>query len=288
MPRLLRFFWIAAIWGATIFCIQAQESNPDMIFVKGGTFKMGSVLGGTDEQPVHVVTLSDFYIGKCEVTQLEWKVIMDKDTNKRYFGGCDSCPVERVSWYNVQEFINELNDRTKLHYRIPTEAEWEYAARGGSISKGFKYSGNNTDDSVAWKVGNSNTMTHPVGLKKPNELGIYDMCGNVFEWCSDWYSPTWYNVSPKKDPAGPETGVFKVIRGGSWFYNYAGLRVSDRESANPSFRYGYVGFRLCRSAAEIKPTPATPQKTESENKDPKDARDARKNATYKKFIGFTE
>ena len=159
-------------------------------------------------------------------------------------------PVERVSWYNIQEFINKLNSKTKMNFRLPTEAEWEYAARGGSLSKKYKYSGSNADVSVAWKVGISNAMTHPVGLKKPNELGLYDMTGNVFEWCADWYSPTWYLVSPRDNPTGPAEGNYRVIRGGSWFYDYAGLRVSDRESANPTFRYGYVGFRLCRFAAD--------------------------------------
>ena len=221
-----------------------------MIFVQGGKFKMGSTLGGNDERPVHEVVLNDFFIGKFEITQKQWKLIMDQDTNKRYFEGCDSCPVERVSWYNAVEFIGKLNEKTQMNYRLPTEAEWEYAARGGALSKGYKFSGSNADISVAWKVGTSNRMTHPVGQKKPNELGIYDMSGNVFEWCADWYSPAWYQVSPKDNPTGPATGVFRVIRGGSWFYDHAGLRVTDRESANPSFRYGYIGFRLCRSAVE--------------------------------------
>ena len=220
--------------------------NPEMIFIMGGKFKMGSTLGGDDERPVHTVILNDFYIGKYEVTQRQWRLVMEQDTNKCYFEGCDSCPVERVSWNNVIEFIQKLNELTKMNYRLPTEAEWEYAAKGGSHSKGYKYSGSNADSLVAWKVGISNVMTHPGGLKSPNELGIYDMSGNVFEWCSDWYSPTWYQVSPVHNPPGPNEGKFKVIRGGSWFYDYSGLRVTDRESANPSFRYGYSGFRLCR------------------------------------------
>lgn len=226
----------------------AQEFSPEMVFVQGGSFKMGWNLGCEDERPVHEVVLNDFFIGKYEVTQTEWKMIMDQDTNKNYFEGCRLCPVERVSWYNVQEFIQKLNKKTSMNYRLPTEAEWEYAARGGSASKGYRYSGSNTDISVAWKVGASDQKTHPVGLKKPNELGIYDMSGNVFEWCSDWYSSTWYLVSPKSNPKGADAGDFRVIRGGSWFYDNSGLRISDRGSANPAYRYGYIGFRLCHSA----------------------------------------
>ena len=235
--------------------VTAQTPSHDMVFVQGGKFKMGSLFGAADEQPVHEVVVADFYIGRFEVTQFEWKMIMDNDTNRCYFEGCDSCPVERVSWYNVMEFIEKLNIKTGMNYRLPTEAEWEYAARGGTQSKGYKYSGSNSDDAVAWKVGISNAMTHPVGGKKPNELGICDMSGNVFEWCADWYSATWYQVSPKRNPTGPVEGEHRVIRGGSWFYDYAGLRVTDRESANPAFRYGYVGFRLCRPASGDKAPP---------------------------------
>ncbi len=220
-----------------------------MILVPGGTFKMGSVAGGKDEQPVHKVTLDDFYIGKFEVSQSEWKQIMNKDTIVCYIEGCDSCPVERVSWYNVMEFIKELNRRSGMNYRLPTEAEWEYAARGGTQSRGFRYSGSNNVSAVSWNVGNAQAMTHHTGLKKPNELGIFDMSGNVYEWCSDWYSEGWYKASPGKNPKGPSTGNHRVIRGGSWYQDYSGLRITDRDSANPTFKYGYVGFRLCRSAS---------------------------------------
>jgi len=223
-----------------------------MVFVQGGKFKMGSSMGGSDEKPVHEVVLDDFYIGRYEVTQLEWEQVMKGDTTKRYFPGCDSCPVERVTWYHGREFIYRLNSMGQSNYRLPTEAEWEYAARGGQLSKGFRYSGSNNRGEVAWMAGNANSTTHPVGRKKANELGIYDMSGNVFEWCSDRYSPVWYQVPAKNNPAGPIVGEYRVIRGGSWFYDYSGLRVSDRESANPSYRYGYIGFRLCRSAGNGK------------------------------------
>jgi formylglycine-generating enzyme len=249
MPGKLKIFEILSLSVLTMCFASAQEPAPDMVFVQGGKFKMGSNYGGADELPVHEVVLDDFYLGKYEITQYQWKLIMVGDTNKCYFEGCDSCPVERVSWFNVQEYIGKLNEKTQLNYRLPTEAEWEYAARGGQLSKGCKYSGSNADVSVAWFVGISNKMTHPAGRKKPNELGLYDMSGNVFEWCADWYGASWYRVSPQENPAGAATGEYRVIRGGSWFYDHAGLRVTDRESANPSFRYGYVGFRLCRSAS---------------------------------------
>jgi formylglycine-generating enzyme required for sulfatase activity len=226
------------------------QSLPEMVFVHGGKFRMGSNFGVADENPVHEVVLSDFYIGKYEVTQAQWKWVMEQDTNKRYFEGCDNCPVERVNWYNVQEFIERLNKKTQSNYRLPTEAEWEYAARGGNLSRGLKFSGNNSVEKVAWIDGNSGKMTHPVGTKKPNELGIFDMSGNIFEWCSDWYSATYYQKASIKNPVGPESGIFRVIRGGSWFYGHSGLRVSARDKGNPDFRYGYVGFRLCRSATK--------------------------------------
>jgi formylglycine-generating enzyme required for sulfatase activity len=253
-----------------------------MVFVQGGKFKMGYNMGGEDERPIHEVVLEDFYIGKFEVMQFQWNQVMGPDTNKRYFEGCDSCPVERVSWYNVVEFIEKLNEKTTLNYRLPTEAEWEYAARGGALTKGYKYSGSNSDTAAAWKVGFSSSVTHPVGHKKPNELGIYDMSGNVFEWCSDWYSPSWYQVSPAENPVGPAEGDFRVMRGGSWFYDFSGLRTTDRESANPTYRYGYIGFRLCRSADNEPQKQVVPEKPRTK----KDSRDASKNPTYKKFIGF--
>lgn len=232
------------------FIHSAQVPEVDMVFVKGGTFRMGCTQWARDEQPVHEVLLDDYYIGRFEVTQAQWYMVMSGDTNKCYFQGCDDCPVERVSWYNVQDFIRRLNELTNLNYRLPTEAEWEYAARGGVRSKKFKYSGSNNDIAVAWKVGRSDLRTHPVGQKAPNELGIYDMTGNVFEWCSDWYATGWYGVSGKENPTGPAVGTSKVMRGGCWFYDSAGLRNTDRECANPDYRYGYIGFRLCRTASK--------------------------------------
>ena len=277
MPGILKHAGITCLFVWCALLLGAQVTHPDMIFVQGGKFTMGSVIGGSDEQPVHEVILDDFYMGRFEITQWQWRQIMDQDTNKFYFEGCDSCPAERISWNDVQVYIRNLNEETKMNFRLPTEAEWEFAARGGLLTKEYKYSGSNTDTEVAWKVGNTDSRTQFAGLKKPNELGIYDMTGNVFEWCADWYSPKWYEVSPARNPAGPDTGVFRVIRGGSWFYDYSGLITSDRESANPSYRYGYVGFRLCRSATNSRQAPGNQEKP--------DSLEAKKKAFYKRYIG---
>ena len=177
MPRISIKIGILLILILRGSLVLSQDNYFEMVFIKGGKFRMGSVQGANDERPVHEVVLDDFYIGKYEVTQQEWYSIMDKDSSKRYFPGCDRCPVERVSWYHVLEFIDKLNQKTGMNYRLPTEAEWEYAARGGNVSRGFKYSGSNKADSVAWTDGNSYNRVHPTGMKKPNELGIYDMNG---------------------------------------------------------------------------------------------------------------
>jgi formylglycine-generating enzyme len=224
----------------------SQVDLPEMVFVHGGTFKMGSDVGGSDEKPVHSVRVNDFYIGKFEVTQKQWRDLMGVGTTENYFPGCDSCPVERVHWYNALEYIKRLNKRTGLKFRLPTEAEWEFAARGGRLTKGYRYSGGNDIDDVAWKDGNAYLHTHPVGTKHPNELGLYDMSGNVWEWCLDYYSPDYYEVSPYDNPTGPEFGTYRVFRGGSWFHDSQGLRPSARGSGNPAYYYGYVGFRLAR------------------------------------------
>ena len=248
MQYLLEKTGLILIFFLACTFVSAQVEFCEMTFVKGGKFRMGSNRGGQDEQPIHEVKLDDFYIGNYEVTQSQWYMILDKDPSHRYFAGCDSCPVERVTWYHVQEFIAKLNEKTGMNYRLPTEAEWEYAARGGHLSRGYKYSGGNSLDTLAWNDGNSGNKAHPIGRKKPNELGIYDMSGNIYEWCSDWYSPDYYELSPEENPAGPAEGSERVIRGGSWFFDRSGMRVSEREGANPTFRYGYIGFRLCRSA----------------------------------------
>jgi formylglycine-generating enzyme required for sulfatase activity len=213
--------------------VQEPGIEIEMVFVQGGTFAMGATPEqGNDayanERPAHQVTLSDFYIGKHVVTQRQWEDVMN--ANPSEFRGKD-LPVENVSWDDAQKFIAKLNARTGKNYRLPTEAEWEYAARGGSQSRGYKYSGSNNIDEVAWCGGNSGRTTHPVGKKKPNELGIYDMSGNVWEWCQDWYGP--YNGEAQTDPTGAKTGQYRVYRGGSWISDAGRARVSNRNSAAP-------------------------------------------------------
>ena len=216
----------------------------EMIAVKGGTFTMGctSEQGGdcdSDEKPTHSVTLSDYYIGKFEVTQKLWKAVMR--TNPSYFKG-DNLPVEDVSWNDALEFIRKLNQKTGQNFRLPTEAEWEYAARGGNKSRGYKYSGSNNIGDVAWCAEYSGSKTHPVGTKSPNELGIYDMSGNVWEWCQDWYES--YSSGSQTNPTGPSTGSHRVLRGGSWNGTAWICRVSDRDGNNPGDRDFNFGFRL--------------------------------------------
>jgi formylglycine-generating enzyme required for sulfatase activity len=215
----------------------------EMVYVKGGTFQMGSNDGDSDEKPVHTVTVSDFYIGKYEVTQKQWREIMGN--NPSNFKNCDNCPVEMVSWNDVQEFIKKLNQKTGKNYRLPTEAEWEYAARGGSQSRGYKYAGSNNIGEVAWYDDNSSSKTHAVGGKKPNELGIYDMSGNVYEWCSDWYGN--YSAGSQRNPQGPTSGTIRVLRGGGWGSGAGVCRVSGRFLNAPGGRDRNSGFRLAVS-----------------------------------------
>lgn len=215
-----------------------------MVEVGGGTFTMGATSEqGSDawdeEKPAHEVTLSDYYIGQTEVTQALWEAVMGSNPSDSKGG---NLPVERVSWDDCQVFIQKLNQLTGKQFRLPTEAEWEYAARGGRKSRGYKYAGGNNIDSVAWCDGNSGNETHPVATKQANELGIYDMSGNVLEWCSDWCGD--YTSSSQSDPQGPSSGSFRVIRGGC-YYNFArNCRVSYRISNTLDYRCGYLGLRL--------------------------------------------
>ncbi|QQS28607.1 MAG: SUMF1/EgtB/PvdO family nonheme iron enzyme [Sphingobacteriales bacterium] len=229
--------------------------SKNMVYVEGGTFRMGCTQeqGGVcddDEKPPHEVRLNSFYISRYEVTQAEWRSIMG--ANPSYNTGCDNCPVEKVSWKMIQDFLSKLNARTGQTYELPTEAEWEYAARGGGKSRGYKYSGSNNLDDVAWYDGNykeskhgSEGTTHPIGKKDANELGLYDMSGNVWEWCADRYGS--YSAGTSANPKGPATGNTRVVRGGSWGGNDWYCRVSNRYDYNPDNDYNVViGVRVVR------------------------------------------
>ena len=237
----------------------------DFVMVEGGSFQMGSNSGDSDERPVHEVTVSDFAIGKYEVTQEQWKAVMG--SNPSNWKGTE-LPVESVSWYDAVEFCNELSklegrepayiingtnvtcDFSKNGFRLPTEAEWEYAARGGKESKGYTYAGSDTVEDVAWYLSDSSSWydsdrssrTHPVGQKQANELGLYDMSGNVLEWCWDWIGN--YSSSRQSDPTGPLSGSRRVLRGGSWIYNASYSRVANRKDYEPVTSFRSNGFRL--------------------------------------------
>ena len=212
-----------------------------MIAVKGGTFQMGSDDWYEWEKPVHQVTLSDYFIGETEVTQELWSAVMDSKPSN-YTGNMQR-PVEMVSWNDCQTFISRLNELTGETFRLPTEAQWEYAARGGNKSKGYIYSGSNEIDEVAWYWDNSYMApTHPVKTKAPNELGIYDMSGNVWEWCSDWYGD--YSSAAQNDPTGPVTGSSRVFRGGCGVNSAACCRVAYRCLSTPTGTAYFLGLRL--------------------------------------------
>ena len=196
--------------------IHVSNTFFEMCFVEGGTFTMGSKSpdAQADEQPVHEVTLSDYYIGQTEVTQYLWKTVMGSENNPSAKRG-DNLPVTNISWDDAQQFVQRLSQKTGLSFRLPTEAEWEYAARGGQRSQGYVYAGSNNLDSVAWHPSNC-TQPQAVGKKKPNELGIYDMSGNVYEFCQDWYGP--YPTEPQTNPQGPKSSSigYRIVRGGCW------------------------------------------------------------------------
>ena len=266
-----------------ISAIQQNITPADMVFVKGGTFKMGSNDGDSDEKPIHGVTVSDFYIGKYEVTNEEFCKFLnaygsDKVKSGTYAGktmiyaskvswgvyksgntwypgsGYAKHPVINVTWYGANEYCKWAGGR------LPTEAEWEYAAGGGQnspLGKGVqgdvilqKWAGTNSESSLgsyAWYDGNSGDKTHQVGTKSPNSLGIYDMSGNVYEWCSDWYSSSYYSNSPQYNPQGPSSGSRRVRRGGSWSSNANYCRVAFRYSLNPANYSIDIGFRIIRA-----------------------------------------
>ena len=237
-----------------------QELIDNMVTVEGGTFEMGcdDTRDGDcndDEKPVHSVSLSSYQISKYEVTQEQWEAVMGK--NPSYNKNCPKCPVENVSWDDVQAFLEKLNAMTGMSFRLPTEAEWEYAARGGNKSKGYKYAGSNDLSKVAnycdkncgynWKdekVDDGYANTAPVGSYQPNELGLYDMSGNVWEWCQDGYDENYYANSPKNNPSGAKDGfIYRVLRGGSWYLSAGNCRAADRTGDYPDYRINFIGFR---------------------------------------------
>ena len=215
-----------------------------MIYVEGGWFEMGATAeqGGdaySDEKPAHWVELDDYCIGETVVTQELWKVVMDNNPSR--FTGDGNLPVECVSWDDAQKFIRKLSGMTGKEFGLPTEAQWEYAARGG---RKRKYSGSDSIDDAAWYGGNSGGKTHPVKGKKANKLGLYDMSGNVWEWCEDWYGEGYYSISPTSNPKGPGKGAHRVLRGGSWGNDARGCRVSYRYCDLPGYCDSRCGFRL--------------------------------------------
>ena len=227
---------------------QPQHDLPEieMVYVAGGKFTMGATLeqasdARDNEKPAHSVTLDSYYIGKYEVTQKLWEAVMSDNPSS---SKGDNLPVNFVSWDDIQVFLRKLNRMTGKNYRLPTEAEWEFAARGGNSSAGYKYSGSNTLGKVAWYDANSGGQIHEVGTKAANELGIYDMSGNVSEWCHDWYGIDYYVISPQSNPKGPDGDYHRVFRGGSWYGNARLCRVSNRNCDNTDDRFMDLGFRL--------------------------------------------
>lgn len=223
-----------------------------MVPVEGGTYMMGATAeqgndGSEREKPVHQVTLDSYYIGQTEVTQELWAAVMGSNPSN-FIGSLN--PVENVSWQDCLEFIAALNQLTGQNFRLPTEAEWEFAARGGNESQGFKYAGSNNIDNVAWYSGNDSWQvrgtgtygTHPVATRMPNELMLFDMSGNVHEWCQDWYGS--YSSLSQTNPTGPIAGTNRVYRGGSWYFDEWFCRVSFRNSVTPSYRSYGIGLRL--------------------------------------------
>lgn len=232
-----------------------QDKSVETFTVNGVSFKMIKVEHGTfimgatpemespydDEKPAHKVTISkDYYLGETEVTQALWQAVMG--SNPSYFKE-DKNPVELVSWNDCQEFIKKLNEMPGKNFRLPTEAEWEFAARGGNLRKHTQYAGSDSLVAVAWYADNSGNKIHPVAQKKPNELGLYDMSGNVCEWCNDWFGENYYSNSSSTDPQGSSSGSYRVLRGG-WYSSAWGCCLSSRNGNYPESRNDSRGFRL--------------------------------------------
>lgn len=221
-----------------------QKSGLIMIPVLGGAYQMGSSTTDTsyqNDECQHPVEVANFAIGRYEITQADWREVVGSNPPNLGFKGCDECPVENVSWDDAQEFIKRANSKYRRYFRLPTEQEWEYAARGGNKSKGYIYAGSNDLQAVSWYDDNSYRKTHPVGLKMPNELGLYDMNGNVWEWCQD----RWWAYPDCSDPK--DRGIdYRVFRGGSWRNGDSDCRLAYRNRIYPLVRLNNVGFRLAQ------------------------------------------
>ena len=225
--------------------------NIEMVKVKGGCYQMGDTFrdGDNNDKPAHKVCVSDFSIGKYVVTQAQWFAVMG--SNPSEFKG-DRRPVEQVSWDDAQEFIAKLNQLTGRRYRLPTEAEWEYAARSGGKHEKWAGTSNETElGNYSWLNDNSGENTHEVGQKRPNGLGLYDMSGNVEEWCADWYDGHYYQISPEKNPRGPSSGSYRVIRGGGWDITAGLARAANRHRNTPDSGNNGIGFRLVLPAVQL-------------------------------------
>jgi formylglycine-generating enzyme required for sulfatase activity len=229
--------------------VRSIESK--MVSIQGGSFTMGCVNPQDSEcyyweKPRHTVSVSSYYLGKYPVTVKEWKAVMGTTPNSSK--NCSECPMENITWYEAMEFISKLNQLTGKYYRLPTEAEWEYAAKGGNMSHGYKFPGSNDPKHVAWYDSISGGVSHPVGQKQPNELGLYDMGGNVWQWCSDWFDDKYYSNSPSNNPQGPSAGNnYRCVRGGSWWGPVIDCRSCNRDRYPPDAKDDDVGFRIARN-----------------------------------------
>ncbi len=241
--------YIGLFVALTVFALShTVMAEPEMVLVKGGCFQMGGTSGEgyADERPVHEVCVDDFYIGKYEVTQSEWKSIMG--TNPSKFKGNVNCPVENISHDDVRKFTHKLRQRTGKKYRLPTEAEWEYAARSGGKDELWAGTSDPFElEDYAWYEDNSEERTHPVGSKKPNGLSLYDMSGNVYEWVWDRYDAKYYERSPKNNPKGALGKEYRLLRGGSWDDTPVFIRAANRFRVGPIYRDSHFGFRLALS-----------------------------------------
>ncbi|MBD5396834.1 formylglycine-generating enzyme family protein [bacterium] len=234
--------------------------NMEMVYVEGGTFEMGTTVEQGDDvwdsEPVRTIKLDSFYIGKYEVTQAQWKTVMGTNVkeqrdkvNPEYgiYGEGDNYSMYYINWEEAQEFCKKLSEATGKKYVLPTEAQWEYAARGGNKSQHYKYAGSDNIDDVAWYgEDDDNGTVHPIGGKNTNELGIYDMSGNVWEWCLDWYAD--YDENDTDNPQGPANGTYRIQRGGSWIDRAENCRVSSRLDNSPDDRSYIAGFRVVCSS----------------------------------------